>query len=154
MTTARRTQQDRRRATALKKALRALELRTHGFSYEDIAQNVGFANRQNAHRAVKKAMEHLPQEATRDMRDVELLKLDRLESSLWSQAESGDTASVTAILKVMERRAKLTGLDKPIKVDIRERLISIALTEGLDPDEAIAAAEQHIASLERQGYGR
>ena len=43
----------------------------------------------------------------------ELAKLDRLERSLLPLAVSGQTSAVDRVLGVMDRRARLLGLDKP-----------------------------------------
>lgn len=52
-------------------------------------------------------------ETTQHMVQLELQRLDRLLLSHWHRRRTPDHASV--ILKVMERRAKLAGLDKPTK---------------------------------------
>jgi hypothetical protein len=37
--------------------------------------------------------------------------------ALWPAAMRGDVTAVTGLLRIMERRAKLLGLDAPVKVD-------------------------------------
>ncbi|MFW6344772.1 MAG: hypothetical protein ACOC0M_00350, partial [Halomonas sp.] len=46
----------------------------------------------------------------------ELDRLDRLLLGLWPKATAGSVAHVDRAIKVMERRAKLTGLDAPTKI--------------------------------------
>ena len=49
------------------------------------------------------------------------------------------------ILRVMERRARLLGLDVPERIDITARIRERAIEEGLDPDLALAAAERILS---------
>jgi hypothetical protein len=54
-----------------------------------------------------------------ELRSMELERLRSLQVSLWSRAKEGDLGAVDRILKIMERRAKLTGLDSPeTEVDV------------------------------------
>jgi hypothetical protein len=54
-------------------------------------------------------------EKAEQIRELELKRLDRFQRSLQPAANKGDAKAVLAILKVMERRAKLLGLDAPTK---------------------------------------
>jgi len=63
-------------------------------------------------RVLKKTREETRQEAE-DARDLELMRLDEMQRGLWEKAAAGDTQAVSAALRVMERRARLLGLDEP-----------------------------------------
>jgi len=50
-------------------------------------------------------------------RDVELSRLDDLQASLWKDALGGKLATVDRVIRIIERRCKLLGLDKPTQVE-------------------------------------
>jgi hypothetical protein len=62
----------------------------------------------------KLSMEHEAIEA----RDLELARLDEVQSSFYETAISGDPKAAEVVFKSMDRRAKLLGLDAPEKKQI------------------------------------
>ncbi|HQU46353.1 MAG TPA: hypothetical protein PK867_26335 [Pirellulales bacterium] len=58
----------------------------------------------------------LAEQAT-DVRCIEASKLDQWESALAERLKSGEIEAITAALRIQERRAKLLGLDSPVKVE-------------------------------------
>ena len=95
----------------------AVELRRMGKTYQQIAQLLGMA-KSSVHKTVTRALMDLQAEIDRDAQWVlaqELDRLDNLQYGYWIQAIEGDVPSGAQILKIMERRAKLLGLDKPDK---------------------------------------
>src|SRR3972149_6778053 len=95
-----------------RRTARAIELRMAGFTYDSIAEQLGYASKSGASHAVHRALTRMIREPTEQLRDLELDRLDTLQRSLWSVARGGDVAAVDRILKIMERRAKLLGLDR------------------------------------------
>lgn len=110
-----------RAISALDKQKKALELRKAGVSYESIASVLGYKSASGAHRAVGAALKKTLQEPADDLRNLELERLDKLLSGLWSRASGGNEYAVDRILKIMERRARLLGLDAPTKQDITSK---------------------------------
>ena len=78
------------------------------------------------------------------MRELELRRLDKLLDAQWDKALNGDLGAVQAVLRIMDRRATYLGLDAPVKVDLEQRIREGAMAEGLDPDEAVAIANEVI----------
>lgn len=95
---------------------RALDLRRQGWSFGEIAAELGWESRQAAFAAVSKALQETVSEPAAEVRTLELMRLDRLEKLLWPRAEAGDPKAVDRLLKVQERRARLLGLDAPTKL--------------------------------------
>lgn len=89
----------------------ALELRRAGASYDEISARVGYAHRSSARRAVERALARTLQAPAAELRDLENDRLDRLQMALWPKAMRGQERSVEMVLRVMERRARLNGLD-------------------------------------------
>lgn len=103
---------------ALDRQLTALRLRRAGVPYADIAKELGYAGRDGAHRAVKAALRKTLQEPADELRALELERLDALQMALWPRAQKGDKVAIDQVLKIMERRAKLLGLDAPAKHEL------------------------------------
>lgn len=96
---------------AMERTKQALELRLSGFSYSQIAEKLGYSSRAAAFKAVSNAMKRTLREPAEKVRELELDRLDELLKSLWYYR--GRVDYVDRILKVMERRARLLGLDAP-----------------------------------------
>ena len=110
-----------RRIEAKERALKALELRKKGVRYEQIAQQLGYTNRGNAHKAVMKELELLAKECLEEaskVRDLELQRLDDLFLAAWKAIADGSESAIDRALRVSESRRKLMGLDAAQKVDV------------------------------------
>ena len=117
----------------------ALSLRLVGLSYDAIAERLGFANRSGAFRAVQAALKKTLQEPADELRTLELERLDSMLLPMMAQAKKGNQGAVDRVLRIMERRAKLLGLDAPTKQEITGSdggPVVIAIG-GIDPDEDI-----------------
>ena len=89
----------------------ALELRKAGSSYPEIAQALGYSSKSAAYNAVTALLQRLDREAAGDMLTLELARLDTMQRVLAPRILKGETDAIHAALRVMERRAKLAGLD-------------------------------------------
>lgn len=104
----------RKDAAAAARALQALELRKAGATYEAIARQCGYSGKGAAYNAVQRELQRTMQEPADDVRQLELLRLDDLYRAMIPKALRGDKDStwyVDRCLNIMDRRAKLLGLD-------------------------------------------
>lgn len=118
----------------------AAQLRANGKTYDQIATELGFSDRSLARRAVERALAAAVREPADELRQLELIRLD----ALWVEAvkvmttehitvnngrvievdgiplkDDGPTLqAIDRLLKIMERRAKLIGLDSAAKVEV------------------------------------
>lgn len=99
------------------KEIRVLELRRVGLTWQRIAEEVGYADHTGAYAAYKRAIKRTMQQPADELRAQELDRIDRLQVAIWPAAMKGDTRAILTIVRLMERRAKLTGLDMPIKIE-------------------------------------
>lgn len=97
---------------------RALEMRRTGATFEQIARKLDYRNPAEAARDITKMLTSVVRETSEEVRAVELARLDGLMVTLWPSARRGDLQAVDRVLKVMERRAKLLGLDAAQKHEI------------------------------------
>jgi hypothetical protein len=97
--------------------IKVLELRRVGLTWVRIAEEVGYKDHTGAYAAYKRAIKRTMQQPADELREQELDRIDRLQVAVWPSAMKGDTRAVLTIVRLMERRAKLTGLDMPIKIE-------------------------------------
>ncbi len=72
------------------------------------------------------------------------MMLERIETGLhaiFDKVVAGELDAIHAMVRLMEREAKLTGADMPAKIDIEHRIRTGARERGLDEDEAVRASE-------------
>jgi len=96
----------------------AVALRIAGATYADIARTLNYSSVTHARQAVERALASSVGEDDRDqMRFIEGRRLERLLRSLWHKAtdEENDEqlAAARTALAVIDRHAKLYGLDAP-----------------------------------------
>lgn len=94
----------------------ALELRIKGLSLEEVAARLGMKSKSGVHKLIHAELREIAEErkALGNLTlDLELERLDRLERAIAKKVDEGDVRSIEASLKIIERRAKLLGLDSP-----------------------------------------
>ena len=110
----------RERLTAAERRKRAVELRKLGLSYQKIADQLG-VSQSGAHKMVTTALQQLNIKTAEDAAVVRRLELERLDEWLVRIAkELQDGNILPAIdrgIRIMDRRARLLGLDIPVKRD-------------------------------------
>lgn len=120
---------------------RAFELRKEGLSYRAIGKVMG-VSLTTAFEYIQAELNDLREktvEAAQDVRDMELQRCDEMMAGLWKKgAITGDPAIVMTVLKVMERRSRLLGLDAPSKAEVLNALIPIT------PDEAAKLSDAEL----------
>lgn len=98
----------------------AFDLRKRGATYDEIGRVLGIT-KQAAYELVKRELDYIRanmQDDVEAVRAMELERLDRLFAGSYAQAAGGDPKALASIMRVMERRARLLGLDAPIRQDI------------------------------------
>lgn len=89
-------------------------------NYTQIGEKLGCA-RSTACRYVLSELENLAdkcREEAAQVRDLELQRLDALYLVAYAEVEGGNVPAIDRCLRIMERRAKLLGLDAAEKVDV------------------------------------
>lgn len=103
---------------AKERAARALELRKEGKTFQEIAdephgEGTLYASKQSAYDAVKRAMQDLTREPASELLELELARLDSMWGIHYLNAMAGDVQALDACMKIMQRRAKMLGIDAP-----------------------------------------
>ena len=139
-----------------------LEHRTRGWSFAKIEREFKFAHADRIWRRALRRPEneaHVRVEAIRQ----EEIRLDALQDGIWDKAVGGDARAVEVCLKVLERRARMGGLDfadmisgqlveiEQAKVKLMgAALVSALKAAGLSPDKQQAVADTFFAALRSQ----
>lgn len=140
---------------ATERQRQVLELRKSGLGFQAIADQLGYKDHSGAYRAFRTALRKTLQEPADELRALEVDRLDTMLLGLWPKATRGDTWSVDRVLRIMERRAALLGLDAPAKreetlhVTFQRLAESVAKDLDLEPAELVAEAERIIAQAAR-----
>lgn len=95
----------------------ALRYRSKGMTYQKIADVMG-VTKAAAYNRVQRALRAIPAEAVEEYRKLETERLDTLLELAMRKAESEDKGflfAIDRILAIMDRRARLLGLDAPVK---------------------------------------
>ena len=128
------------------RAAAALKLRETGVSFAEIAAQLGYPSENAANKAVLAALRREVHEEANQLRTLEGLRLDEMQAGLWGKASHGNVGAVMAVIKIMERRARLFGLDAPQRVDVGrsdidldgavDQLLDLAMGGSSDGDGA------------------
>lgn len=132
--------------TLTDRRVQCLEMRRKGMRYDEIGKAIG-TSAVTAWRHVQQGIAAILTEPAKAVLAIELERLDALWMPQYVAAtETGDRDAVMACIRLMERRAKLLGLD------VQERG-QVGAAMGLKPDasreEALSVAKAFVASLER-----
>lgn len=118
----------------------ALELRIAGASYRAIGAQLGTSAKTAFYDVQRElaALEKVRRGRAEDLKGIELARLDRMTLALGRKVTGGEERAITAMLRVMERRARLLGLDAAQKLDV-----------NLSPDKVVSrlvAARKRLAA--------
>jgi len=103
----------RRDPNAADRVTLALKLRLQKKTYDEIAKAAGYADRASAYNAVKREMDRRIVSGVDELRREESLILDALHNAVMPlvTADKCNLFAVDRVLAIMDRRARLLGLD-------------------------------------------
>lgn len=106
------------------KVAHAIQLRIEDHTWQEVADIAGYSSKAVAYNAVKRELDKIVREPAEHMVQMELEKLRAMEKEMLPKATTkgkGQIRYSAAVLRIMERRAKLLGLD-----DFERRSIELA----------------------------
>jgi hypothetical protein len=134
-----------RAAEAIENERRVVELRLVGLTFDRIAEQIGYTDGSAAYKAYQRAIARTVTQPAEELRDVELARLDSLWRVNYRNAMTGDAKATLVCLRISERRARLLGMDAPIKTEME----LTAYQGGTDIDREV----ERLAALLNESAG-
>ena len=106
-----------RRIEAVRRQQHALELRMAGRTWQEIADNLGYANHSGALLAVKAALQSTLQPPADHFRALTLERLTKVLQVHWPLMLQADAVATRLCLQVIGDIRQLMGLDSPSKME-------------------------------------
>ena len=128
----------------LEREAQVLRFRRAGLTFDMIAQRLGYSHASGAHKAYINACKRIVYSDVEEVRREEQDRLDIALSAIWPNVLRGDTPSIVAMVRIMERRAKLLGLDMPVRV---QQEVTVWNGDG-DLDREIQDLISRVASID------
>jgi len=101
------------------KERQVVQYRQGGATFEQIAMKLGYADHSGARIAFKRAMERMRDDAlNNEMRELHRQRLEVALAAIWPEVTKGDLEAIKVMLKILERDAKLYGVDMPVKTEL------------------------------------
>ena len=130
-----------------------LELRRQGYSYAQIGDIVGM-NYNGVAELIRAGLRSLASVDGEDVKMLELQRLDEMWKHQYARAiDRFSPAAVQACMQIMERRARLLGLDAPVKTQ-NEHSFAMLTDDDIDArlTELVSAAETGLV-IDAPGEG-
>jgi len=108
------------RLSAAERKREIIKLRRDGLTFHEIGEQVA-CTPQYAFKVVRVYLERVDKELSEEvaqLRRLESERLDRAHRAVWPKAIKGDLRAIDRVLRIMERRARLFGLDAPQKREL------------------------------------
>jgi len=101
------------------KERQVVQYRQGGATFDAIAKKLGYADESGARLAFKRAMERMRDDAlNNEMRELHRQRLEVALTAIWPDVVKGDLEAIKVMLKILERDAKLYGIDAPVKTEV------------------------------------
>lgn len=134
---------DEQRLKTAQRRAKNLEMRLAGARWEQIAEALEYASKAAACKDFTRALEQTRSVVAMrvgELKEIELLRLDRLQAGVWPKAVRGDVKAADVALKVHDRRVRLldlTGAQKTVDNAV-DAWVEHLRSGGLDPEDQAA----------------
>jgi hypothetical protein len=112
-------------AELAKRRKRAIELRMQGLTYDQIAEELKLpGGRGHVYRDLQAARREADlelRESIDEQRAIENARLDAMQATIWEAAVDGDLEAQKGVLRLMQHRARLNGLQAPQRIEFSVR---------------------------------
>ena len=148
------------RFTTAARRKQVFELKISGLSHQEICDTLNEARKKKAKdegkdapknievltishdmRAIMDGLKQETRQLSSDTRNIQLNRLEVAINAIWEGVGKGELDAIHALVRLLERQAKLVGADAPAKIDIEHRIRTMAKEHGFDEDEAVREAE-------------
>ena len=93
--------------------------RVAGATFDQIAKKLDYADESGARAAFKRYVNRTKDEVlANEIRELHKERLDAALLAIWPAVERGDLDAIKVMLKILERDAKMFGIDTPVKTEV------------------------------------
>jgi len=110
------------KAWSTRRATAALELRMCGYTYNQIAFELGYASKSGAYNAVNRLLTSRRDQTIDKFRIETLAHLDYLQAQIWAKVHQGDRVAIEISRKIAKQRIQVLGHDGLIKPKATESI--------------------------------
>jgi hypothetical protein len=135
------TKRTLKRIEARERMRKVVELHRDGWSFEDIAGELGYASSKTAYGAYRRCLDRMIDEPTEEVIALKRHRLNQWMRSLSARCNEGDTAAIQTALKVQSELDKLDGIDTPKKMQVEQ---VNTLTVGGNSEDYITALKNVV----------
>src|SRR5664279_5059023 len=133
-------------ATVLENQVRAISLYGEGCGYDEIAKQLGYANRGSAWKAVDRGLRVQRDLRADDYLQTQICRYEAVLAAWWDRATTGhDEKAANVVLRALERLDKVLRLDKGEHAASQETLVISA-----DPEAYARQLQQVVEEREQQ----
>ncbi|MFI7467480.1 hypothetical protein ACIBUQ_34815 [Nonomuraea sp. NPDC049377] len=121
-------------ATAERRA-KAIKMKLAGVDWQTITDQLGYKDRHTACRDVRRALEAIRKEQDNEaaaLRQITVMRYDRLQAAFWPAALGGDTKAAEVVLKCLAGRARIEGAEAPTRVNVEAQQLGEEIAALLD----------------------
>ena len=112
-TVSKRVKKVKKDLAVLEREHQVVKLRTQGKTFEQIANELGYAGHEGARNAWLRATERAPIESINEYRQIHITRLEALVAILWPKVEAGDLQAFPHLMSALKEEATLLGLYAP-----------------------------------------
>lgn len=134
--------------------MKAVRLRNARFSWDQIAKHCGYYDGSAAYKAVAVYWNRRNKEPLDHAVMMELDLLDDMARGVITRATSGDVRAIAAMLKIVDMRAKLTGMYPKQETSSPEDQIRIVIDPRMITSHAATKIDHEEVVLEQAGEER
>ena len=101
----------RNKAWSMARATTAIDLRMIGYTYDEIAEELGYASKSGAYNAVKRTLTARRDDRVDHFRMETLARIDYMQGQVWSHVHRGDKRAIETSRKLTKQRLQVLGHD-------------------------------------------
>jgi hypothetical protein len=98
--------------------LDAYKARMMGFTYQDIANSLGYSHPDGARKAVQAAIKIMEIDAKNDLRNLSFHTYETLKNKYAARAFSGEIKAAYLIMALVKEEVNMMGAKEPVKIDV------------------------------------
>jgi len=124
--------------------IKVWQYRVAGATFDQIAKKLDYADESGARAAFKRYVNRTKDETlANEIRELHKERLEVALLAIWPAVERGDLDAIKVMLKILERDAKMFGIDTPVKTELE-----VTTYDGIYLRESTERLIQRVLEIE------